>query len=30
MPSLNEGLHTWRKEATTVKAEDVAAENTEG
>ena len=27
--SLNEGLHTWRKEATTVKAEDVAAENTE-
>ena len=27
--SLSEGLHTWRKEATTVKAEDVAAENTE-
>ena len=29
MPSLNEGLHTWRKEATTVKAEDIAAEDTE-
>ena len=29
MPSLNEGLHTWRKEATTVKTENVAAEDTE-
>ena len=27
--SINEELHEWRKEATTVKVEDVAAEDTE-